>query len=75
MDGIETLQQIKKINPQLKVLILSGDIRNRKVKKMLNEGASGFIQKPFELSELSRIINKTLKNETFELQRECKSIF
>ena len=32
------------------------------IEKMLNEGALGFIQKPFKLSELSKIIYETLEN-------------
>ncbi|MFC1557934.1 response regulator [candidate division KSB1 bacterium] len=74
MDGMETFRHLKKIKSDINVLILTGDIQDEKVEKMLNEGAKGFIKKPFQLSNLSNIINKTIQNEAVELQRESNSI-
>ena len=62
MDGIETLSELKKINPEIKVLVISGYGRNEIIEEMLNEGVLGFIKKPFKLSELSKIIYETLEN-------------
>jgi len=60
MAGSEAFRELKKINPGVKVLLLSGYGKNDSVSKILDEGASGFLQKPFNRSELSRFIAETL---------------
>lgn len=61
MDGFETFKKIKNIDPNIKVIISSGYSEGGKVKKMLSEGALGYIQKPFTIYELSKIISEALK--------------
>jgi len=61
MAGKETYQKLSEISPEVKVLIMSGFSLNSSGKEMLSDGAIGFIQKPFELHELSKIISKILK--------------
>ena len=60
MDGPKTFNKLKKINPNIKVLITSGYGITDKVNKMLARGAEGFIQKPFDLDQLSQAIGKIL---------------
>ncbi len=60
MDGPRTFNELKKINPNIKVLITSGYGITDKVKKMLDQGGEGFIQKPFDLEQLSEAIGKIL---------------
>ena len=60
MAGKETFIELKKIDPEIKVLISSGYSQNGKANEIIEEGALGFIQKPFRLSELSKIIFRTL---------------
>ena len=60
LDGPETFNELKKIDPNVKVLITSGYGITDKVKKMLTQGAEGFIQKPFDLDQLSQAIGKIL---------------
>jgi CheY-like chemotaxis protein len=45
---------IRKINPNVKVLISSGYSINGEAQKVLDQGALGFIQKPFSIEELSQ---------------------
>ncbi|RKY83703.1 hypothetical protein DRQ09_09675, partial [candidate division KSB1 bacterium] len=61
MSGIKTYLNLKKINPDVKVLIISGFSQNGRATELLEKGATGFIQKPFNLYRLSEIIYKTLK--------------
>jgi len=50
--------QLKKINANVKVLIASGYAKDQQIKEMMEQGCSGFIQKPFSLNVLSlKIIN------------------
>ncbi|MFC1558656.1 PAS domain S-box protein [candidate division KSB1 bacterium] len=61
MAGKETYLKLKDINPDVKVLLMSGFSQNGKAAEILNEGISGFLHKPFKLYELSKIISETLK--------------
>lgn len=54
MEGSEVLDQIKHINPDIKILLASGYNLNSKVADILGKGCSGFIQKPFNLHKLSK---------------------
>ena len=58
--GLETYQELKKINPKIKVLISSGFSEDERVKKTISLGANGFIQKPYTLNKLSEAVKKIL---------------
>ena len=47
MGGGEVYDKIKKINPDVKVLLSSGYSIDGKATDILNRGCDGFIQKPF----------------------------
>jgi PAS domain S-box-containing protein len=61
MSGKETYERMKKINKDVVVLLCSGYSQDAKAKAILEDGAKGFIQKPFSMEELSRILSETLK--------------
>lgn len=56
MDGKETFTLLKQINRDCKVIIASGYAKSEMIKQLMDEGALGFIKKPFSISELSKII-------------------
>jgi DNA-binding NtrC family response regulator len=60
MDGAETFFALRNINPQVKVLLFSGYSNDEKVDLMLDNGAVGFLQKPFDLNTLSNVLKKAL---------------
>lgn len=60
MAGKETYRELKKITPDVKVLLASGYSQNDKTKEILDEGVLGFVQKPFGISVLSKMISETL---------------
>lgn len=60
-DGLETLQELKKINPHVKVLFFSGFSKNKKINEVLEEGVVEFIEKPFNMNLLSAIVSKMLE--------------
>jgi two-component system, cell cycle sensor histidine kinase and response regulator CckA len=60
MGGYNCLQELKKVNPAVKVLVASGYSRNGSLRHTLAEGASGFIGKPYLLSEFLRTVRETL---------------
>jgi CheY-like chemotaxis protein len=57
MDGLETYHELKKINKDVKVIIVSGYDEKDEVKKLEDTNLIGFIQKPFRVSELLEKIN------------------
>ena len=61
MNGAETFDRIREINPQAKVLLSSGYSINGQATEILNRGCNGFIQKPFNLLELSQKLREILK--------------
>ncbi len=60
MNGGQTFDLLKKINPQVKVLLSSGYSINGEASEILKRGCTGFIQKPFNLLELSQKIREVL---------------
>ncbi|MCP4725705.1 MAG: PAS domain S-box protein [bacterium] len=63
MAGKETFLALRQINPKVKVLISSGYSQNGVASEILTEGAFGFIQKPFRIEEVSKMIADTLKQK------------
>ncbi|MCP4726156.1 MAG: PAS domain S-box protein [bacterium] len=56
--GKETFYKLKKINNDIKVILLSGFSQEGKASELLNNGALSFISKPFKMQQLSEVINK-----------------
>lgn len=60
LGGAETFNQLRKIDPEIKVLLSSGYSLNDQAARILEQGCNGFIQKPFHLKELSYKIRTIL---------------
>ncbi|MFC1533277.1 PAS domain S-box protein [Thermodesulfobacteriota bacterium] len=60
MGGGETYDRIKEINPDVKVLLSSGYNIDGKATEILERGCNGFIQKPFDINDLSHKIRDIL---------------
>jgi len=60
MSGLEVFDRIKEMNSSVKVLLSSGYPDDERVAGAMAGGASGFIQKPYTASELSRRIHQIL---------------
>ena len=52
-NGGTAFYQLKKISANVKVLIASGYAKDQQIREMMEQGCSGFIQKPFSLNVLS----------------------
>jgi CheY-like chemotaxis protein len=63
MGGGETYDRIKKITPGVKVLLSSGYSINGQASEILNRGCNGFIQKPFNLQDLSQSLRTVLEGK------------
>ncbi len=60
MSGSETYDRLKEINPGIKVLLSSGYSIRGQATDILNRGCNGFIQKPFNMEQLSHKISEIL---------------
>jgi CheY-like chemotaxis protein len=56
LGGYECFKELKKINPRVKALVTSGYAMNGQAQKTIDEGALGFLQKPFDLAVFSKAI-------------------
>jgi PAS domain S-box-containing protein len=56
MGGGETFDLLKEINPDIKALLSSGYSINGQASEILKRGCDGFIQKPFNINQLSEKI-------------------
>ena len=64
MKGGEVFDCLKEINPDIKVLLLSGYSIDGEAAKILERGGKGFIQKPFDMERLSETIRAILRNDS-----------
>jgi PAS domain S-box-containing protein len=54
MNGKETFIKLKEINPEVNVLVSSGFSIDGAAMEIINLGAKGFIQKPYNINELAK---------------------
>ena len=60
MPGKEAFYLLKAINPEVKILLISGFSQDGRASELLQNGALGFIQKPYRLADLSNKIYHAL---------------
>jgi two-component system response regulator AtoC len=66
MDGLETLRLIRKRQPEVPVIMLSGHGQARTIVEAMRLGAADFLRKPFEAEELVLSLKKALDNRALE---------
>ncbi len=60
LDGLETLQQLRRLQPSLKVIMLSCVSDTRKVAQAIRAGALDYLTKPFQKADLQDVIEQSL---------------
>lgn len=63
MGGGRTHERLREIDSDIKVLLSSGYDIEGKAKEILERGCDGFIQKPFNMRELSQELRKILDSQ------------
>ncbi len=61
--GRDTLLELKKIDPAVKVLFSTGYSQNEKVNEIISLGVSGFIQKPYQVNNLLTKVREILDGD------------
>jgi hypothetical protein len=62
MDGATTIRTLKKINPHVKIIAVSGLISTTRLTKSTNSGTQAFLSKPYTTSDLFKTINEFIPN-------------
>jgi len=57
MDGEQTFYELLKLNPDVKVIMSSGYNEQEVTQKFIGKGLAGFIQKPYRLSALRKVLD------------------
>ena len=60
LSGIETLREIRKINSEVHIVMITGYATKEDKNQALLYGAKAFLDKPFNTKELIRVIDKIL---------------
>ena len=72
MDGIDILKTVKKENPDVPVVIISGHGNIEIAVAAIKQGAYDFIEKPFNIDQLLVVIRRAM--ETSRLRRENQAL-
>jgi len=68
MQGIDVLKEIKKNNPQIEVIIVTGFGTLKSATEAMKYGVKGYITKPYNLSEITSIVEKAIEERRFNLK-------
>jgi len=80
IDGLQTLEQLRKMKPGLKVVMLSCVNDTRKVVQAMRLGAHDYLTKPFQKAELDAVISQclgTASGQAYagEVEELCDDVF
>jgi len=62
MGGLETIENIKKFEPELKAIVMSGHLIESLSEEDENKGYKAMIEKPFKMYELVNSIEKVMSS-------------
>lgn len=63
MNGVETFERVKKIDPEATVIMMTGYTEEDLLKQAVNEGAYTCVQKPFNMDKLTEIVDGITKEK------------
>ncbi len=66
IDGFEVFEKAKRLNPQAKVIIITGYADAQSARRAVQEGVFDFIPKPFRLDDLKKAVWRAIE----ELEKE-----
>jgi len=69
MDGIETLRKIKKINPLLEVIMLTGHACLEIAREGMEVGAFDYLMKPINIDELLYKLQDAFKKKSIQMEK------
>lgn len=73
MDGIELLREIRRLNLDAEVIIMTAHGTVKTAVSAMREGAADYLEKPFDKDELCLVVERTL--EKAELRRQNRDLW
>jgi two-component system cell cycle sensor histidine kinase/response regulator CckA len=58
--GKETYMEMRLIQPDVNVLLVSGAKRDKRIKELLKMGVKGYVEKPYTFFHLSQLVHKVI---------------
>jgi DNA-binding NtrC family response regulator len=68
LSGIEVLQEIKKLQPDIEVIIVTGYGTLSNAQEAIRFGAGDFISKPFNVADIIAIVGKAFERRSYNLK-------
>jgi signal transduction histidine kinase len=68
IDGIEVLKQIKKFNPNIEVIVVTGYGSLKSATEAMKYGVKGYVTKPYNLQEITTLVEKAIEQRRFNLK-------
>lgn len=72
ISGMDLLTEVKRIKPEVKVIIITAFATIDSAVEAIKKGASDYIEKPFKINEVQNTVRKVLEEAKFE--RQSKSL-
>jgi len=60
MDGEETFQRLRQMSPTANVVLMAGFVDSARLEKMMHNGLSGFVGKPFAPVEILAVVTSVI---------------
>ena len=70
MDGFELITRLKKIRPDLPVIMITGYATVETAVQALRYGVDDYVTKPFNIDELRKVIARSLQSATAQQQKQ-----
>ncbi len=64
MSGEECFQEMRRIDRAVRVVVSSGESSEGRASDLLREGAVGYVQKPYDINLLARIVREALEHSS-----------
>lgn len=68
MDGIEILQEMRKVRGHTKFIMMTAFATVNTAVQAIRKGASDYLSKPFRIEELITVVRRSLEETRFEMQ-------
>jgi YesN/AraC family two-component response regulator len=68
LPGIEVLKKIKKLQPDIKVIIVTGYGTMGNAREAIRYGAGNFISKPFNVADIIAIVSKVFEQHIYNMK-------
>ncbi len=68
LSGIDVLQEIKKIQPDIEVIIITGYGTLYNAQEAIRCGAADFISKPFNVADVIAIVSKAFERRSYNIK-------